>query len=102
MENKDLKTNKLFELLYRWKNSNDDKDLIKFIQENQECLNLKDGMGSTPLIYSLRNKHKENIIKLLINNKTDLNQKDKYGNSPLMIALKIKRNQNIIKMVKVL
>ena len=59
MGNKDSKrnTNKLFELLKRWINSNDDINLIKFIQENQECLNQKNNKGETPLMIALSNQH---------------------------------------------
>ena len=81
---KEKNTEKLFELL---KKKSKDKDLIKFIEEHQECLNQKNKDGDTPLIYALKYKHSDNIVKLMINNKTDINQKTNYEFTPLMYAL---------------
>ena len=65
------KMEKLFELLDR--TSEDNEDLIKFIQKNQKIINesnnQKNKYGETPLIIAMKKKHNKNFIKIIINKK---------------------------------
>jgi|GEM_PF-7040327 len=67
-------------------------DIVKYIYEKMEDINVKNNLGNNALVVSILNKNKdrEEIINFLFKNKISISDKNNEGDNALMIALKNK------------
>jgi len=74
-------------------------DVIKFLLENGENIDVRNNIDFTPLHYAAKSNEELGVIKFLLENGADVNITGEAGQTPLALAVKDNKNIDIVKIL---